>query len=119
MMISDNLSKLTEKDILNLSLYCIYRLSNKPEYAAISELIYTLDKDNFYKLVSEFGGTTIRIPTLKEIKVAMKALVLYQEVNNGKPLEIALDKLEVTKDERPEVLNMFEFFDSVVGDYNE
>ena len=45
-----DVSKLKEDDVINVLLYAIYKLTNDPEYSAISELAYVLDKDSLYKL---------------------------------------------------------------------
>ena len=45
-----DVSKLKEDDVINVLLYAIYKLTNDPEYSAISELAYVLDKDSLYFL---------------------------------------------------------------------
>ena len=49
-----DVSKLKEDDVINILLYAIYKLTNDPEYSAISELAYVLDKDSLYKLCATF-----------------------------------------------------------------
>lgn len=113
-----NLSKLTENDILNIVLYGIYKLTKDPRYATIGELIYTLDKDNLYKLCSEFGGTVIKIPTLDELKNATKALLIYQEVHSGKQFSKVCEELEVNPTERKEILELFGVLSEIIEGYS-
>ena len=112
-----NLSKLTESDILNIVLYGIYRLTQDPKYSTLGELIYTLDKDNLYKLCSEFGGIVIKIPTLEELRNAMKAFLIYQEVHEGKSFAAVCEELDVTSSERKDVLEMFGVISEILDGY--
>ena len=113
-MIKDCIEALTENDAINLVLYGIYLLSKDPDYSAIGELIYTLDKNNFYKFISEFGGTTIKVPTLDELKSALKALMIYQEVELGSTLSDAIKNHEVSVNERKYILQMYEIISKLV-----
>ena len=112
-----NLSKLTENDILNIILYGIYRLTQDPRYSTLGELIYTLDKDNLYKLCSEFGGTVIKIPTLEELRNATKAFLIYQEVHEGKSFTKVCEELEVVPSERKDVLELFGILSEILEGY--
>lgn len=76
-----NINTLKEKDIYSILLYGIYKLTSDPEYSTISELIYTLDRDSFLNLCATFGGCTVKIPTLDELKLFTSALLVYQLVN--------------------------------------
>lgn len=80
-MIKNDLSFLNSTDIYSLSMFTLYKLSQVPEYSAISELPYILDKDNMLKLCKYFGGRTIRIPTIEELYSLMNILLLYQYTN--------------------------------------
>ncbi len=116
-MIKDSLEVLTENDAINLVLYGIYLLSKDPNYSTIGELIYTLDKDNFYKFISEFGGTTIKVPTLNELKLSLKALLLYQEVESGSSLAEAIKRYEVSAGERRYILEMYDILSKLMENY--
>ena len=110
-----DLNKLTDQDLLNIVLYGIYLLSRDPQYSALGELIYTLDKDNFYKLCSEFGGTVIRIPTLDELRSSMKTLLIYQEVNSNNMSFIdACKKYEVDMNEKKYIYEMYNILSDII-----
>ena len=82
--IKNNLDKLKEVDVYSLLLFCLYRLTtNKenPHYSALSELVYVLDKKNFMRFIEYFGGSTIQVPTVFELKQLTYALLLYQYVD--------------------------------------
>lgn len=75
------LNNLKSTNIYSLMLFAMYKLINIPEYSTLSELVYILNKDDFLNLCEYFGGTTIKIPTIHELKSLTYALLLYQYVN--------------------------------------
>ena len=82
-IISD-VNKFKEEDIYSAMLYALYKMTADKTYSTISELIYILDKDNFFKLCSVLGGCTITIPTMEQLSYLTRALLVYQytTVNN-------------------------------------
>lgn len=81
MRVKQDLAKLNEVDSYSLILFVLYKLREVPEYSAISELAYVLDKSNLLKLCEYFGGLTIKIPTIEELEEIVHSLLLYQYVN--------------------------------------
>ena len=81
MNINKELNNLKSTNIYSLMLFAMYKLINIPEYSTLSELVYILNKDDFLNLCEYFGGTTIKIPTIHELKSLTYALLLYQYVN--------------------------------------
>ena len=81
MRVKEDLAKLNEVDSYSLILFVLYKLREVPEYSAISELAYVLDKSNLLKLCEYFGGLTIKIPTIEELEEIVHSLLLYQYVN--------------------------------------
>lgn len=79
-MIKQELDKLNQQDIYSLILFTLFKIKDIPEYSAISELAYTLDKNNFLNLCEHFGDTTITIPTLDELENLLYALLAYQYI---------------------------------------
>lgn len=75
------LDSLDKEDIYSLMLFTLYKLRDMPEYLTLSELCYVLDSANLPKFLSFFGGMTIQIPTLKDMKLVLAALKIYQYVN--------------------------------------
>lgn len=84
MSVNKALTILKDTDMYSLSMFALYKLTNLPEYSAISELPYILDRENMLKLCQYFGGRTIRIPTTEELHSLMSLLLLYQYVNIDK-----------------------------------
>lgn len=76
----EDLDALKVEDIYSLMLFTIYKMKNMPEYSTLSELSYVLKQDSFLNFLEYFGGTTITVPTISELKVVLKALLLYQYV---------------------------------------
>ena len=95
--IKEALNRLNKTDVYSMLLFIIYKMREIPEYSTLSELIYVMDKDNLVKFVSFFSGTTIKVPTLDELRLVTQAMLLYQYVNldNGdlqEGLEVICDK---------------------------
>lgn len=75
------LNSMGKDDIYSLMLFTLYKMQNIPDYLALSELSYLLDGDSLTKLLSYYGGMTITIPKLRDMRLVLKALFLYQLVN--------------------------------------
>lgn len=80
-MNKNNLLAFDNIDIYSIILFIIFKIKKLPEYAALSELVYVLDKDSLLKLCEYFGGTTIKIPTIEELETLLYALTIYQLVD--------------------------------------
>ena len=83
-MIKQSLDNLKSADIYSMILFALYKLIDIPEYSALSELAYVLDRKNLLNLCEYFGGITIRIPTVDELTELTDALLLYQYVKIDK-----------------------------------
>lgn len=93
-MNKEDLKSLRQIDVYSLVLFALYQLKEVPEYATLSELAYVLSKDSLMKLLDYFGGTTITIPTKRELQTVINALLVYQSVKVEKnSLALALSKL--------------------------
>lgn len=80
-------TKVTDAAVLNMSdtysliLFTLYKLKDVPEYSALSELAFVLDKKNLFKFCEFFGGLTIKVPTRLELVELTKALYIYQKID--------------------------------------
>ena len=81
MKIKTELENLKEKDIYSLMLFALYKAQELPEYSALSQLAYILDKDNLLKLCEFYGGLTIRIPTITELEYLLYGLLMFQRID--------------------------------------
>lgn len=79
--IVESLNALNKTDVYSLLLFTLYKLKDTPEYSTLSELCYILEGDNLIKFLSYFGGMTIKIPTLRDMRLLLQGLLLYQNVN--------------------------------------
>ena len=75
------LDTLDKDDIYSLMLFTLYKLRDMPEYLTLSELCYVLDSSNLPRFLSFFGGMTLQVPTLKDMRLVLAALKIYQYVN--------------------------------------
>lgn len=89
-----SLEELSKEDLYSLMLFALYKLKDTKEYSTLSELVYILDKDSLFNLLSFYGGMTITIPTMYDLKKMVYALMLYQQVNiEGNELKSVLRKI--------------------------
>lgn len=95
--IREKMATLKEIDIWTMLLFVLYKIKDLPEYSAISELAYVLDKKSMLKLCEYFGGLTLTIPTIDDLENLTKALLLYQyTIIDGKSYNEAIDLLGET-----------------------
>lgn len=84
MKIKEEIQKLKTMDIYSFMLFALFKIRDIPEYSALSELAYVLDKDSLLKLCEYFGGLTITIPTVDEFETLVLSLLMYQYVDQDK-----------------------------------
>ena len=84
----EKLESLKTTDIYSLILFSMFKLKNEPKYSTLSELVYLIDKESLFNLIDYYGGLTIKIPTAKEFKTVINALLLYQYVQ-GENIEFS------------------------------
>ena len=114
--IRKDLNTLREKDLINLLLFTIYKLTDDPKYATISELIYTVDKDSLYNLCSIYGGMTIKIPTIKELELVINVLLVYQYINfENKTLDDACELVKINKSK--ELVDLLNKITEIINNY--
>lgn len=101
------LEEMDVKDVYSLLLFVLYKLKDDKKFSTLSELVYILDKDSLFNLLSVYGGLTITIPTTKELKLIVSGLLIYQLVNlEGRDLMTSIkevNKGEYTEAELKEV----------------
>ena len=79
--VTEALNSMNKDDIYSLMLFTLYKMKDIPDYLTLSELCYVIDGDNLARFLSYFGGMTITIPTLKDLRLVLQGLTLYQYVN--------------------------------------
>lgn len=113
-----SLNNLNKEDTLSMMLFTLYKLKDDPDYSILSELCYILDKDNLTKFLSYFGGMTIKIPPLRDFRLVIQAMVLYQHVylENG-TLEEGLQAMSDSEFKIDEILEVYQKFITIAEDY--
>lgn len=118
MKMKEEVAKLKSIDIYSFMLFALYKISDIKEYSAISELAYVLDKENLLKLCEYFGGTTIQIPTIDELKSIIYALILYQYVDIEKmSYDDAIKVIGNTTDEMKQIKHTYAKIKEVIDGY--
>jgi hypothetical protein len=116
--ITKDLNLLKDNDIINILLFGLYKLKDDPEYSALSELIYVLDKDSLYKLCATYGGTTLKIPTIDELKEITNVLLLFQYINvDKKSFSEACNLIDPNCNDKKYLLQMYNKFVEILENY--
>lgn len=118
-MINESLKTMKENDVYSLILYAIYKGTQDPKYSTLCELIYTLDRKSLMKLCSIFGGCTIKIPTIDQLKVYSSALLVYNLINEGYTLKAALQATGLDLKKQAEVLDIYRTVEKVMEEYGD
>ncbi len=87
------LEELDKNDIYSLILFVLYRLKDVPEYSTLSELVYILDNESFINFLNYYGGTTITIPKVEDLKNVVNAIMFYERSVNTE-----MSEAEILKD---------------------
>lgn len=116
-MIDESLKTMKENDLYSLILYAIYKGTKDPKYSTLCELIYTLDRESLMKLCSIFGGCTIKIPTIDQLKVYSSGLLVYNLINEGYTLKAALNTTGLDTNRYSEVLDIYHTIEEVIKEY--
>lgn len=119
MSIKNELKKLKELDIWSLMLFVLYNFQQIPQYSALSELAYILDKKNLLKLCEYFGGQTITIPTIDQLEETIYGMLLYQYIDvENIPENEAIDLLHVDKSKEKAIKTCYKSLKYVLSNYN-
>lgn len=106
--LNTKLEMLNEEDFINSILYMIYKVTDNPKYSVISELIYTLGKDQLFKLCSVLGGCEIKIPTLLELRMFTGALYIYYAIKcNNSTFDAAFNELNLPQTMRRDIAELY------------
>ena len=115
--VTKDIGLLKNKDVYNILLYAIYKCTNDPEYATISELIYALDEKSFLNLCSIFGGCTIRIPTVDELKIYTNGLLVYQLMLEGKSFNDAFKATGLNNKYKKDIAKIYTVLKGIIDEY--
>lgn len=116
--IKDNLEHFKEVDVYSFILFALYKMSDLPEYSTLSELVYTMDRKSLFNFLECFGGTTIRVPTTRELKLVVNALLVYELVNiDNKDLNIVIRELDTQGFQISDILNVYRAICDLLKDY--
>lgn len=119
MKIKTELEKLNNSDIYSLMLFALYKANELPEYSALSQLAYILDKDNLVRFCEFFGGLTIRVPKIEELEVLVYSLLVFQETDiEHKPFDKVLHSLSGKGVDLAAVESGYTLVKGLLKDYN-
>lgn len=113
------LDELEKTDIYSMMLFALYKLNDNEEYSTLSELSYVLNGENLINFLTYYGGATIKIPTITELKGVIEALVLYNYVNiEGFEFNQALKMLDKDAIQLKGIKEIYFKLIEILKDYN-
>ena len=117
--ITKSLNAMDEKDVYSLMLFILFCMKNVPEYAVLSELVFAVDRENLMNLLSIFGGTTIRIPTVHEMNVILSGMIAYTMCTfDGADLSDAVKEAKRPDVTTKEIMEVYETVSEVMKNYD-
>lgn len=112
------LEELDEKDVYSLLLFILYKMKDDKRFSTLSELVYILDKNSLFNLLSVFGGLTITIPQTRDLKLVVAGLLIYQLVNlDGRDLVSSIKEVNTGEYTEAELKDTYLKICDVVKDY--
>ena len=100
-------------------LFALYKTNELPEYSSLSQLSYILDKENLLKLCEYYGGTTLRIPTIRELELLLNSLLVYQLVDiENNPLDEILESMRIKTGSNTEIKRNYFVIKELLSKYN-
>lgn len=116
--IRNSLNNLGKQDTYSFLMFTLYKLKDDPKWTGLSELCYLLDGDSFSKLLTYYGGMTITIPTLKEFRLLLKGLTVYDLVNlQGFDYDCSLKTVKDSEFKEAEIAEVYKKILEVTADY--
>lgn len=105
---------LNEEETFILSLVLLAHMHEDEKYKNLSELVFLFDNyKGFKQFIKYYEGTSIEVPTVKELKQALKLLTLFQRVKiDKKPFDdcytdLKLEDIGLTKQYCEDEINKF------------
>lgn len=119
MRIKEEVTKLKDADTYSLILFALYKLKDIAEYRELSELVYILDKNSLLNFLEYFGGLTVKVPTIEELRNIVYTLLVYEYVNIDKlSIDEAIIKLNQTEIKPFELKKNYIKLNKLLEDYN-
>lgn len=119
MRIKEEVTKLKDADTYSLILFALYKLKDVAEYRELSELAYILDKNSLLNFLEYFGGLTVKVPTIEELRNIVYTLLVYEYVNIDKlSIDEAIIKLNQTEIKPFELKKNYIKLNKLLEDYN-
>lgn len=89
---------LNEEETFLLSLILLAHMHDDEKYKDLSELMFLFDSyKKFKQFIKFYEGTTIEIPTIKELKQALRLMSLFQQVKiDNKDFNQCYDQLKLS-----------------------
>lgn len=119
MKVKEEIAKLRDTDTYSLILFALYKLRNVPEYRELSELAYILDKNSLLNFLEYFGGLTVKVPTIEELRMVVYTLLVYEYVKVDKlSIDEAILKLNQTEIKPFELKKSYIKLNELLEDYS-
>lgn len=114
---SKNIGLLKNEDLYHILLYAIYKCTDNPEYSIISELIYAMDEKSLLNFCSIFGGCTLKVPTIDELKTYTNGLLVYQLMQEGMSFNDAFKETGMSNKFKKDVAKIYTILKDIIDEY--
>lgn len=114
---SKNIGLLKNEDLYHILLYAIYKCTDNPEYSVISELIYAMDEKSLLNFCSIFGGCTLKVPTIDELKTYTNGLLVYQLMQEGMSFNDAYKETGMSNKFKKDVAKIYTTLKDIIDEY--
>jgi hypothetical protein len=119
MNMKSELNNLSEEDIYSLMMFALYKLEDDQQYSSLSQLSYILDKNSLLNLCEFYGGLTIKIPTIDELKTLLNALIMFQRIDiDGEPESIVREQMIVKNGRSVKTERTYSHIKDILKNYN-
>lgn len=98
-------SALPSEEMLESSDLLVLAMIDIDPEAVTAELVSIVKPEGFIRLLQIFGGTTIKIPSIKEVKAAVKRAMVWKDYQNQFTFEELADKYSITVDAAIGIVN--------------
>lgn len=117
--IMEEINSLEKKDIYSLLLFVLYKLHDDPNYVTLTELSYLLDKQSLSKFLNYYEGMTITIPSMRDMRLVIDALTLYEYVELEKgTFEEGIKGICTNEFSEEEISKVYKTIIDVLSNYN-
>lgn len=98
-------------------LFLLYKLSDDPKYATLSELPFLMNKENLLTFLDYYGGKTITLPTKQQLLNVISALSIMQQTSFKNLTDNEVEEMVSDIQHKKEILNCYRDIQGILSRY--